>query len=179
MARLIEDVLDLCRGTRGTLAFRARPVDLATVVAAAVRSVRPQIAARRHRLTVSLPPNSTVLEADAGRLEQVLSNLLANAAKFTEPGGHVDLIAAPTPTGLVIRVRDDGVGIEPEALPHVFDLYHQGRAGRERGGLGIGLALVRSLVELHGGSVTAQSDGPGTGAQFTVFLPMRRNRPEE
>ena len=131
------------------------------------------LAARGHRLTVSLPAGPVSLVADPVRLEQVLINLLANAAKFTDPGGDIRLSAQAEAGQAVLRVRDNGRGIAPELLPRVFDLFWQGPGREEKGarGLGLGLALVKSLVELHGGSVAARSDGPGTGAEFIVRLP--------
>ncbi len=174
MARLIEDLLDLTRVSRGTLAVRKEPVELADVVARAVGHIRPLVQDRRHELTVAIPEGSTVIQADPMRLEQVLANLLTNAAKYTDPGGRIELIAAPEGDDLVVRVRDTGIGLAPEALPGLFRLYTQLDAARERsrGGLGIGLALVKSLVELHGGTVSAQSEGPGRGSEFVVRLPV-------
>ncbi|MHB1560862.1 MAG: PAS domain-containing sensor histidine kinase [Isosphaeraceae bacterium] len=174
MARLIEDLLDLTRVSRGTLAVRKEPVELAEVVARAVGHVRPLVRDRRHELTVAIPEGSTIVQADPMRLEQVLANLLTNAAKYTDPGGRIELIAAPEGDDLVLRVSDTGIGLAPEALPGLFRLYTQLDAARERsrGGLGIGLALVKSLVELHGGTVSAHSEGPGRGSEFVVRLPI-------
>jgi signal transduction histidine kinase len=148
-------------------------VELAAVVAWATEATAHLLAARGHRLTVSLPPGPVTLDGDRLRLEQVLTNLLANAAKYTGPGGHVRLTAAVEAGQVVVRVRDNGRGIAPDLLPRVFDLFRQGLGSGERaaGGLGIGLALVKSLVELHGGSVAAFSDGPGTGSELVVRLP--------
>jgi signal transduction histidine kinase len=133
------------------------------------------MAARGHRLTVALPAGPVSLMADPVRLEQVLTNLLANAAKFTDPGGAIRLTAEAEAGEVVLRVRDNGQGIGHELLPRVFGLFQQGLGSGEQveGGLGIGLALVKSLVESHGGSVTAVSDGPGTGSEFVVRLPTR------
>jgi signal transduction histidine kinase len=170
--RLVEDLFDVCAVSLRRLSLRKEVVALAEVVAGATETAGHLLSARRHRLTVSLPPEPVHLEADPLRLGQVLTNLLANAAKFTDPGGHVRPTAAVEAGHVVLRVRDDGRGIAPELLPRVFDLFRQGADGdHARGGLGIGLALVRSLVELHGGSVAARSDGPGTGAEFVVRLP--------
>lgn len=174
MARVIEDVLDLCRGAHGKLTVRRDPIDVADVVAGAVAVARPLLAARRVTLAVSVPPRPPVLEGQASRVQQVLTNLLANAAKFTAPGGHVELAVEAHGGSAVFRVRDDGIGIAPDLLPHVFEAYRQGTdrqgAGRH-GGLGVGLAVVKALVELHGGTVTAHSDGHGAGAEFVVRLP--------
>jgi signal transduction histidine kinase len=171
--RLIEDLFDLCAGALGKLSLRREAVTLAEVVEAAAESAGHLLAARQHRLTVSLPPEPVSILVDPLRLNQVLTNLLGNAAKFTEPGGHIQLIAELEDRQVVLRVQDNGRGIATELLPRVFDLFHQipGSSNRGTGGLGIGLALVKSLVELHGGSVEACSDGPGTGCEFVVRVP--------
>jgi signal transduction histidine kinase len=171
--RLVDDLFDLCAGGLGKLSLHKEVVALGGVVARAAETAGRSLAARGHRLTVSLPPEPLSLEADPLRLEQVLTNLLYNAAKFTDPGGHIRLSAAAEGGQIVLRVRDNGRGIAPDLLPRVFDPFHQirGPAAWGTGGLGVGLALVKSLVELHGGSVAAQSDGPGTGSEFVVRLP--------
>jgi signal transduction histidine kinase len=170
--RLIDDLFDLCAGAAGKLSLRKEVVSLADVVAMATETACHLLAARQHRLTVSLPPGPVSLEADPLRLAQVLTNLLSNAAKFTDPGGHIRLTARVEAGQVVLRVRDNGRGIDPGLLPRVFDRFYQvPGAGRQEGGLGIGLALVKSLVELHGGAVAACSDGPGTGCEFVVRLP--------
>jgi signal transduction histidine kinase len=169
--QIIDDLFDLCAGAWGKLPLRKEVVGLAEVVAAAAETAGHLLVARQHRLTVSLPPEPVSLEADPLRLAQVLTNLLSNAAKFTDPGGHIRLSATVEAGQVVLRVRDNGRGIAPEVLPRVFDLFHQGAGTQRTGGLGIGLALVKSLVELHGGSVTASSAGPGTGCEFVVRLP--------
>jgi signal transduction histidine kinase len=169
--RLIDDLFDLCAGALGKLSLRKEVVSLAVVVAGGTETAGHLLAARRHRLTVSLPPEPVYLEADPLRLTQVLTNLLGNAAKFTDPGGHIRLSAETEPRQIVLRVRDNGPGIPPDLLPRVFDLFHQTPRTQRTGGLGIGLALVKSLVELHGGTVAAHSDGPGTGSEFVVRLP--------
>src|SRR5262249_28489163 len=155
------------------LSLRKEAVALAEVVASAAQAAGGLIAARRHRLTVALPPGPLVMEADPLRLEQVLANLLGNAAKFTDPGGHIRLSAEAEAGQVVVRVRDNGRGIAPDLLPRMFDLFRQGPGLGDKGpvGLGIGLALVKSLVELHGGAVAACSDGPGSGSEFVVRLP--------
>ena len=171
--RIVDDLFDLCAGSRDSLPLCKEVVDLAAVVAAATEATAHLLAARGHRLTVSLPAVSVSLVADPVRLEQVLINLLANAAKFTDPGGDIRLTARAEAGQAVLRVRDNGRGIAPELLPRVFDPFWQGPGRGVKGarGLGLGLALVKSLVELHGGSVAARSDGPGTGAEFIVRLP--------
>ena len=170
--RLVDDLFDLTAGSLHKLSLCKEVVTLADVVAGATETADHLLSARRHRLTVSLPPGPVYLQADPLRLEQVLTNLLTNAAKFTDPGGHVRLTAVVEAGQVVLRVRDDGRGIAPDLLPRVFDLFHQGPGTPRTGGLGVGLALVKSLVELHGGSVAAQSDGPGTGSEFVLCLPV-------
>src|SRR5262249_34210822 len=176
--RIIDDLFDLCAGTEGQLPLYKEVVELAEVVATATETAGPLRAARQHQLTVSLPPGPVSLEGDPQRLAQVLTNLLGNAAKFTDPGGQIRLTARVEAGQVVLRVRDNGRGIDPGLLPRVFDLFYRAPGpGRQEGGLGIGLALVKSLVELHGGSVAAQSDGPGTGCEFVVRLPARAHDP--
>jgi PAS domain S-box-containing protein len=171
MKRLIEDMLDMTRISRGTLSLRKEPVELADVIARAVEDVRPLVDTRGHRMEVSQPEGPLVIHADPTRLEQVLTNLLTNAAKYTERGGRIELTAAREGDELLIRVRDTGIGLKPEALSGLFDLFSQVNTNADRsGGLGIGLALVKSLVQLHGGSVSAHSDGPGRGSEFVVRL---------
>jgi signal transduction histidine kinase len=144
-------------------------VELAEVVAGARETTTHLFAARGHRLTVSVPAEPVVLVADPVRLEQVLTNLLANAAKFTDPGGDIRLTAAVEAGLIVLRVRDNGWGIAPDLLPRVIDASWQAPEAGKNGA--VGLALVKSLVEMHGGSVVARSEGPGTGAEFIVHLP--------
>lgn len=170
--QLVDDLLDVCAGDRGKLALRKEVVDLAAIVAGATETVAPLVAKSEHRLTVALPPEPVTMFADPLRLEQVLTNLLTNAAKFTPPGGHIRLSAEANSDAVVLRVRDNGRGMAPDLLPRVFELFQQGSGDERAGGLGIGLALVKSLVALHGGSVTASSAGRGTGAEFVVRLPL-------
>lgn len=179
MVRLVDDLLDLSRMTRGMVRLEMKPVELAAVVEDAVETSRSLIDARHHQLTVSLSAEPVWLEADAARLEQVVVNLLNNAAKYTEPGGRIWLSAARENDRAVVRVRDTGAGIAPEFLPRMFDLYAQGEhsPGHFAGGLGIGLSLVRSLVELHGGAVEVYSAGPGRGSEFVVRLPVMDEPP--
>jgi PAS domain S-box-containing protein len=167
---LADDLMDAAMVHQGKLSLRRAPLDLSAVVAQAVETSRPAIEARRHELTVDLPPDPLRLDGDANRLAQVFHNLLTNAAKYTDPGGKVWLTAARDGSEVVVRVGDTGIGIPPEMLARVFDLFRQGREGA-REGLGIGLALVKSLVELHGGTVEARSEGPGRGSEFVVRLP--------
>ncbi len=210
MSRMVDDLLDVSRITRGKIALQKEPTDLATVVTRAVETSRPLIDARRHELEVSLPAEPVCLDADPIRLAQIVANLLNNAAKYTEPGGKICVAAAvhadddrvtrwhgdqvtrepiavaeksksgghpvtPSPCHhVIITVRDTGVGIAPEMLPRVFEPFVQGSQALDRsdGGLGIGLTLVRSLVEMHGGQVSAVSDGPGKGSAFVIRLPV-------
>jgi signal transduction histidine kinase len=171
--RIIDDLFDLCAGSRDRLPLHREVVELAAVVAGATAATAHRFAARGHRLTVSLPARPLFLLADPVRLEQVLTNLLANAAKFSDPGGDIRLGAEADAGQVVLRVRDNGRGIAPDLLPHVFDPFWQAPGSGDKGahGLGLGLALVKSLVELHGGSVAAHSDGPSAGAEFTIRLP--------
>ncbi|HKI37080.1 MAG TPA: response regulator [Gemmataceae bacterium] len=188
MVRLIDDLLDISRITRGKIELRKERVTLAEVVNSAVESSRPLIDLGGHTLTVTLPPRPVHLEADPTRLAQVLLNLLNNAAKYTEPGGRIGLTASLLdsdgrfpPCTLEVRVRDTGIGIPKEMLPRVFDMFTQVERSvdRAQGGLGIGLSLVRGLVQLHGGTVEAHSDGPGRGSEFVVRLPLPAQEPAE
>jgi PAS domain S-box-containing protein len=174
MALLLDDLLDTAQVARGALVLRRSHVDLATVVEGAVENARPRLDARHHTLTVDLPASPIVVHADPLRLTQVLSNLLTNAAKYTDPGGTVRLTVERHADAVRIDVADDGIGLSSEALGRVFEMFSQESAARARadGGLGIGLSLVRGLVELHGGRVEAASDGPGRGSTFTVTLPI-------
>jgi PAS domain S-box-containing protein len=176
MARLLDDLLDVSRISRGKIELRKEVLDVTAVVSRAVEAVRPLLAERQHRLTVSLPPAPLRVEADPTRLEQILANLLNNAAKYTDPGGHVSLTAEQTGGEVVLRVRDTGIGIAPDMLPRIFGLFVQAerRLDRARGGVGIGLTLVKRLVEMHGGTVEADSAGPGRGSEFVVRLPLHR-----
>jgi signal transduction histidine kinase/DNA-binding response OmpR family regulator len=178
MVRLVDDLLDISRINRGKIRLRREAVEVAAVVAQAVEASRPEVDARGHELYIVVPPHPVRVNGDPARLAQVVTNLLNNAAKYTEPGGRIWLTVeaaagSPTDRSAVIRVRDTGIGIPPAMLGSVFDLFTQVNHSLDRseGGLGIGLTLVRRLVELHGGSVRATSDGPGLGSEFTVRLP--------
>jgi PAS domain S-box-containing protein len=174
MTRLIDDLLDVARITRGTVQLRQERVELARLVNEAVEVSRPLIEDRGHRLELSLPPTPVWLDADPARIEQVLANLLNNSAKYTEQGGRIELSAAVSDDEVEIRVADNGVGIDPDLLPRIFDLFTQDKRSidRSQGGLGIGLTLVKALVELHGGVVEVRSAGRGSGAEFRVRLPI-------
>jgi PAS domain S-box-containing protein len=179
MVRLIDDLLDVSRITRGKLELRKERVDLASVVQSAIEGSRPLIEASGHRLSVSLPPEPVRLDADQTRLAQVFANLLTNAAKYTERGGQITLTARQQGGEVVVAVKDNGIGIAPEHLPRLFEMFSQVDAARERsqGGLGIGLALVKGLVEMHEGSVVARSDGLGKGSEFVARLPVAGDVP--
>jgi signal transduction histidine kinase/DNA-binding response OmpR family regulator len=177
LARMVDDLLDIARITRGKIELRKESVDLSRIVLRAVEGTMPLMEHREHSLSVSLPDEPLWMEADPTRLEQILWNLLNNAAKYTEPGGRVWLTATHEREEgrdwAVFRVRDAGVGIPPELLPRIFELFTQGERAldRSQGGLGIGLALVRNLVHLHGGSIHCASAGRGAGSEFMVRLP--------
>ena len=177
--RLTGDLLDLARISRGALPLKREPVSLERVVRQALEEVRPALQARRHELSVTLPPEPVWLEADALRLVQVLVNLLDNAGKYTAPGGRITLAVSRDGDSAVFRVRDTGIGIAPDELPRLFGLFTRltAMADTTYTGMGIGLALVRSLVELHGGSVEACSEGRGKGSEFVVRLPVRAAPP--
>ena len=173
MARLVDDLLEASRFTRGKIALRKAPMDLSDAVTAAVEASRPAIDNGRHSLRVEMPHGPICLDADLARISQVLSNLLNNAARHSPPGGKITLAVTEEPGAVVLRVRDTGDGIAPEMLEKIFALFVQGepKLDRAHGGLGIGLSLVRHLVELHGGTVHARSEGIGKGSEFEVRLP--------
>lgn len=177
MSRLVDDLLDKSRVSNG-LSLQRERVDLRVVVRHAIETLELDMSSRSHHLSVTMPDAPVWLRADAGRLEQVLVNLLGNAAKYTDPCGTVALVVQRIGLQAVVSVRDSGIGIAPDILPHVFDLYMQAdpASRRAEGGLGIGLALVRSLVELHGGEVTASSSGLGQGSEFCIRLPIEPER---
>ena len=174
LTRLVDDLLDVSRVGHGKINLRMKPIDLNEVVALAVEVSRPLIDARKQLLNVSLPGHPVEVEGDPGRLAQVVSNLLNNSAKYSEDGARIDLTFEAIGNQAVLRVRDTGIGIEPAMLPRIFDLFTQvkGSASRSGEGLGIGLALVRNMVELHGGRVQAASAGLGLGTEFVVSLPL-------
>ncbi len=180
LTRLVDDLLDVSRITRGNINLSCEPVRVSTIVARAIETIQPLIAEQRHELTLEVADEGLEVEGDLTRLTQVLGNLISNAAKYTDPGGSIVVSARREGTDVDIRVRDSGIGIPREVLPRLFQLFTQvdGAVHRAQGGLGIGLALVRQLVQMHGGSVTACSDGPGRGSEFVIRLPlhMRRTR---
>jgi signal transduction histidine kinase len=174
LIRLVDDLLDVSRVNHGRMALDRQRIDLATIVSRALESTRDFISEQRHDLAVNLPSDALPVDADPGRLEQVLVILLDNAARYSPPGSGIWLAARRNDNEVVISVRDDGQGITADALPRVFEPFFRGEGAKQAGGngLGIGLSVVRSLVELHGGRVEALSDGPGNGSEFVVTLPL-------
>lgn len=172
--RLVDDLLDISRVSRGKIALRREVISLSSAVEQALEISRPIIEARRHALHVVLPDSPLWVDADSVRLAQVFSNLLINAAKYTDPGGSIELRVDQETDRAVVRVRDTGKGLPKEQLERVFEPFSQFHTTLDRrdGGLGIGLALVRELVQMHGGSVSASSEGPGKGSEFVVCLPL-------
>lgn len=174
LVRLVDDLLDVSRVMRGKIALRREPVELANVVARAVETVQPLIDVQGHRLELSVPRESLVVDADPVRLAQVLGNLLTNSAKYTDARGHIWVSAERAGSEVLLQVRDDGIGIAPDMLSHIFDLFVQAdhTSTKAQGGLGIGLTLAKNLVQLHGGRIEAHSAGLGKGCEFTVCLPL-------
>jgi signal transduction histidine kinase len=176
LTRLVDDLLDVSRITLGKIKLRPERVDLSAVVAGAVEISRPLIEAHRHRLTTVMPEHPVVLHGDLARLTQVVANLLNNAAKYQNDEGAIELLVEQAGQEALITVRDHGIGIPPHMLTEVFELFSQGERtlDRAQGGLGIGLSLVKTVVEMHGGSVSAKSDGMDTGSAFVIRLPCLR-----
>jgi signal transduction histidine kinase len=173
MSRLIDDLLDVGRISRGVLELRRNRFEYAEIAKAAVEACHHELHARRHHLSLTLPNRPVFLDIDRERLIQVISNLITNAAKYTRPGGHIQLTATVTGEMLEVSVKDDGIGIPAEKLDEIFELFAQvDRSFDRQGGLGIGLTLVRQLVELHGGSIEARSEGVGRGSEFVFRLPI-------
>jgi PAS domain S-box-containing protein len=179
MQRYVDDLLDVSRITRGKVELRKEPIELAPLLEHTIAAIRPQVECLGHELRVKLPPQPIYLEADPVRLSQVVGNLLSNACKFTERGGSIELSAGVERGQAVVRVRDNGIGIASDQIPHIFGMFMQVDTTLERsvGGLGIGLTLVQSLVQMHGGSVEAKSSGLGQGSEFVVRLPMLSRPP--
>ena len=174
MSRLLDDLLDVSRITRGALELKKSPTELTLVVGSAIETARPVLDAKHHTLALDLPQQAVRLDADAVRLAQVFSNLLINAAKYTDPGGRIVLRATQLGNELMVAISDNGIGISEDMKPRLFTLFTQAQSamGRSEGGLGVGLSLVRGLVSLHGGTVEARSDGPGKGSEFIVRIPV-------
>lgn len=181
LSRLIEELLDVSRISHGKIRLKREVLDAAVLIQAAVEAVRPIFTERGHKLSVALPPHPLTVDADPVRLQQIVVNLLTNAAKYTEEGGRIWLAAALEAQELVIRIRDNGVGIPAEMLAHLFEPYLQieSSLGQARGGMGLGLPLVWELVRLHSGSITAESEGAGRGTEFLVRLPAAREMMSE
>ncbi len=181
MVRMVDDLLDVSRISRGRIELRLEDVELAAVMDQAVEAATPHIANMSHKLTVSVPPEPIHIDGDPTRLAQAISNLLNNASKFTDAGGSIHLSLERDGEQAVIRVKDSGIGISVEQLPLIFDMFTQldGSLERSQTGLGIGLTVVKNLVELHGGTVDAHSAGVGQGCEFVVRLPIREERIEE
>jgi signal transduction histidine kinase len=173
LTHLVDDLLDVSRVARGKIKLEKVPIELAELMARAVEIASPVFEERRHHLTISVPRRGLVIDADVVRLSQVLANLLGNAAKYTDPGGRVSVVAHRSGADIVVEVADNGNGIAPDLLPIIFDVFVQGDQAidRAKGGLGLGLALAKNLTQLHGGSVSAHSDGPGRGSTFVLRLP--------
>jgi CheY-like chemotaxis protein len=174
LVRLVDDLLDVSRITRNKMELRKQRVELASIVHHAAEACRPLGDTLQHEVTVTLPPEPVYLNADPARLAQVFQNLLNNACKYTEPQGRVWLTAERQAGDVLVTVKDTGLGIPPDKLASIFDMFTQvdGSRERARGGLGIGLALVKRLVEMHDGTVEARSEGPGRGSEFVVRLPV-------
>ncbi|QDT54184.1 Aerobic respiration control sensor protein ArcB [Caulifigura coniformis] len=174
LVRLVDDLLDVSRVTRGKIGLRPQPIELGDVIASAVETVQPLIALQHHRLAVEIASGSLKVNADPTRMTQVFGNLLTNAAKYTDESGEISVDVREVVGQAVVTVRDNGIGIAPDVLPHVFDLFVQAQnpSTKAQGGLGVGLTLVKNLVELHGGSVAARSAGLGQGSEFVVMLPL-------
>lgn len=175
MSTLVDDLLDVSRVTRGAVQLKLEPLDLRQVIADAIEQVEPQIQAKQHVLTVGEMPEPIVMQGDKKRLVQVITNLLTNAAKYTRDHGHIQLKLDLYSDQVAIAVEDNGIGMAPDFAPHAFDLFAQAERTSDRasGGLGLGLALVKSLAELHDGKVTCTSKGLGKGSQFTLWLPKK------
>jgi signal transduction histidine kinase len=173
IGRLVEDMLELSQIEHGKIQLLKQPLDVAQSVSQAVETVRASLEGRGHQIEVTLPRDPVAFNVDPVRLEQVLTNLLNNASKYMEPGGRIGVTAEVQGGDVVLQVRDSGIGIDPEMLAHIFDPYWQVEhtLDHAQGGLGIGLALVRKLAELHGGSTSASSAGLGRGSEFVVRLP--------
>jgi signal transduction histidine kinase len=171
--QLIADILEVSQIIRGQMRLEMHPVDVVQAVTAALESVAPTAAAKHQTLEANVPPGPLLVAGDAERLQQVFWNLLSNAVKYTPREGHIDVILQASASEIEVTVRDSGVGMEPDVLPHIFERFRQGDSGPRRayGGLGLGLAIVRHLADMHGGSVRAESPGVGRGASFIVTLP--------
>jgi signal transduction histidine kinase/CheY-like chemotaxis protein len=172
MLRMIDDLLDISRLQRGKLALSRQAASLNSIVNNALETCGHLVDRNQRQLAVSLPSEDIVINADPVRLEQVVSNIVGNAVKFTNPGGHISINAECTENAVVLRIKDDGIGISPEMLPKIFSMFSQEEHAKSKGGLGIGLALVSQIVKLHGGEIEAMSEGVGKGSEFVLTLPF-------
>jgi signal transduction histidine kinase len=174
LARLVDDLTDVSRISRGKLELQKRSIEISAVIAQAIETTDPTIKKRQHQLKVSVPERGLRVSADEHRLTQVMTNLLGNAAKYTDPGGTIDVVAGKEDDQVVVRIRDSGIGIRKEDLPRIFQRFVQEERALDRseGGLGLGLSIVSSLVAMHGGQVSAHSPGIGQGSEFVVRLPL-------
>jgi CheY-like chemotaxis protein/two-component sensor histidine kinase len=179
LARMLDDLLDVARVSQGKIRLLRQPLPVAALVERVVDSIRSLTESSGHQLEVSLPTEPLWLEADMVRLEQVLVNLISNAIKYTPPGGRINVTAQALDSQIELRIKDSGIGIAPDVLPRVFDLFSQADVphGGANGGLGIGLTLVKRLVDMHGGTVEARSEGQGKGSEFVVRLPALKHPP--
>lgn len=175
LVRLVDDLLEMSRISRGTLELRKECIEMAAIVRNAIETSDHLIKENRHELSVLLPNEAIWVDGDPIRVAQIIANLLSNAAKYTAPGGHI-VVQVRRDANAVVSVRDNGAGISPEMLLRVFEMFNRGDRRGDKDGLGIGLTVARRLVELHGGTIAARSEGPGTGSEFTVRLPLARNQ---
>ena len=181
LVRLVDDLLDGARLTYDKVELKKEPLELSEIVASALEGASPLIARKRHAISVSVATDGLAIDGDRHRLAQAVGNLVTNAAKYTAEGGTVRITGATADGAVVLSVEDNGVGIAPELLPRVFEAFVQGDRSLDRseGGLGMGLAVARKLIELHGGTIAARSDGPGTGSTFTLSLPRVARLPRD
>jgi PAS domain S-box-containing protein len=173
LTRLVDDLLDVARIARGKLELQKQVIDVRAPIASGIEIASPLLEQKGHHFELKVPPHALLVNGDAPRLTQVFANVICNAAKYTDPGGHIAVLVSQRDQQIVIELRDDGIGLDQQLLPRIFDPFVQGAQSseRSRGGLGLGLGLVRALVELHGGQVEARSPGPGLGSTFTIWLP--------
>lgn len=181
LTRIVDDLLDASRITRGKVVLQKQPLSISAMVADAIEISNPLISALNHRMDVTLPPNDLFVDGDGARLSQVLANVLNNAARYTEDGGDIWLSVRQEENEVLISVRDTGIGLPPELLTDIFNIFTQSERSidRSQGGLGIGLTIARSVIELHDGRIEARSQGPGHGSEFVIHLPMLEQQPSD